>query len=270
MRLEDIIDILVDEIKDKIDVIERKYPDKKDENNKLGVIGEVFVNRGMKHCLLNMGFTRSMEPISHSFWITPQYKADKIKKQGGIDYLLRITDNANKDAIFLVESKNWNKYKDGISPDTFEKKIYSRFKECDPNHKWIWVVTMNKDNYQSIAEYCEGLEINVLRIDSQIKDNIKIKDLRRILKSFVKELSDMMIYFFGDDVKKEYVLGTKDYVSALEGIKDYIRHGVPDSITASAFKREVRYVENVKSKMKKNGELAVDRKRKESRALWEY
>ena len=36
-----------------------------------------------------------------------EQEADKKKKQGGIDFLLRITDKENKDTILLVEAKNW-------------------------------------------------------------------------------------------------------------------------------------------------------------------
>lgn len=264
MRLEDVIDSIVDILYEDINKIVKKYPNKNDENWKYGDIGELIFGRGIKNCLIDMGYDCNYN-IPKSFWITPKYKADFNKGKKDIDFYLSIISAGNKETIFLIESKNWKGYKNGVSPDTFNKKILSKFRANDPNHKHIWVVTMNKDNFDSIDEYCQGYGIYVLLIDYKITESVKKDELKSIVENFVLEFSNMLRYYFGDGFSRKYFIGLDDYNSKLEGIKDYLRRGVPEELISRVFNKKIRYIENIKSKMKQEGEHVIDRKTKKGR-----
>lgn len=161
-------------------------------NNKLGKIGEEFVEEGIKLSLWEMGY--NLDPNlngNHTFDILPYFGAND-NNVGGIDFYLRVTDDM-RTHHFLVEVKNWAHYKN-ISDDIFKEEISNRFKKQDPNHDKFWILTMNKRNVFHILDRCNKEGIFIIPIEEHLTSTDYINEdiLQHTMTKFIDKFSRLL------------------------------------------------------------------------------
>jgi len=270
MRLDDVIDYVIECILSEIPDIIKKYPNDEQKNKREGDIGELIFGRAIKYAMLEMGFIYNEKDITNSFWIIPKYRRNRKQDDvHGIDFRLDITDINNAKHVFLIESKNWNSYPYDITPSQYSKKILKRFKDNDPAHVWHWVVTMNKGNVNSIEDACFEHRIDIIYIDTKITEDITEETLKPIVISFVYKFIKMFEYRLGKISNKIKEKSIKDYKNPTEGLRLYLRYGVPDKIIEKAFEGKITrgYINKIKNQLKREGIPVIDRRTKRGKLI---
>jgi len=272
MRLEDVIDHVIEDILNEIPDIIREYPEDKQKTNREGDIGELIFGRAIKYAMLEMSYIYNEKDIPNSFWIIPKYRRNKYRdKVHGIDFKLDILDNKERKHVFLIESKNWDSLPYYITPDQYSKKILKRFKDNDPAHNWHWIVTMNKGNVNSIEDACFEHGIDIIYLDSKITEDITKETLKPVVISFVYRFINMLKHRLGKLHNKIDERCIADYKNPTEGIRLYLRYGVPEKIIAKVFGDKItkQYISKIKYQIKKDGIPVIDRKSKRGRYIRE-
>lgn len=175
-----------------LEEIERVNNEDNTRNNKLGKIGERFVEDGIKFSLAGRGYVFDPSLTNdNTFDILPYFGADE-NNVGGIDFYVKVK-HGGKIYEFLVEVKNWASYKN-ISDDIFDKEILDRFKERDPNHEMFWVLAMNKRNVPLISGRCDEVGIYIVPLEEHLTttDYINAGNLQHTMRKFSNGFSGLL------------------------------------------------------------------------------
>ena len=255
------LEAFIQEIMADISELSRQYPNER--NIRIGRIGELVIGRGIKKTLLDMGYRFRIDPVGEDgFNIGRQYNADE-NEIGGVDFLVKIWNDISQSRYILVEVKNWSRYAHGISPDVFNSHILERFSNYDPSHEYTWVVTINKDNIDSIREECQEYNIHLIPLDEQLTDyNITRDRIRHFFINFIGEFGSFLLREFSDVRPIPYQTHhnrVKDGV-----IYDFMR-GVPKNVIARVYGTSINYVNKILSEARRNGIAIPDRRRREWR-----
>ena len=262
--LDDVIEHVLQEMDSKIKAIADEYKNATAEGKRKmdGDIGEVFVGRAIKYGLFDIGFIKRHTEEDCSFKITPQCGADSTRTHG-IDFKVDIRDAHNKSHTFLVESKNWGTYE--IGPSQFYEEILPRFTDCDPEHKWNWMVTLNRKHIEILVELCGQNRIEIIALEGKLTPESNIDEIvEPAIRSFVRNFN-MLI--------GEHINCAECMKPAPEGmgfkfpkdkIREYLRRGVPDKVICKVCHVSPGYLSKIKSEMRAKGELVLDRRTKEA------
>lgn len=270
MRLDDVIEPVIEDILYEFPDIIKDY-NENEESNKEGDIGELVFGRAIKYSLLEIGLMYNENDIPGSFWIK-HYKSRNQKRpkdeRRGPDFRVEIIDNKMNKHVFLIESKNWDGYDYKVPHSTFKDSILDRFLLHDPKHKCFWITTMNKGNVDDIIDDCKKHGIVILPIDCKITQDFTKDDLKPIIISFVHHFTTIFSCYFGGLPNKPYEKSIADYETPTEGLRLYLKYGVPDKIIHKVFGDKVtkKYISKIKNQLNKEMPL-TDRRTKRGRYI---
>jgi hypothetical protein len=262
--LDDVIDHVLHEIDARIKHISEYYKDATEEHKRkmYGDIGETFVGRSIKYGLMDIGFVNRHSEETCSFRITPQYGADS-KRMHGIDFKVDIKDAHKRTRTFLVESKNWGMYK--IGPSQFSEEILPRFTDCDPEHKWNWMVTLNRTHIGILKELCSQNHIDIISLEGKLTPESNINEIiKPAIRCFVSNFIKLIENHINCAECKKPDPKEMGFKYHIDEIREFIRRGVPDRVICLKFKIPLPYLSKIKSEMRAKGARILDGRTKEA------
>jgi hypothetical protein len=257
--LEQVITHIIAEMKSDIQDILRQN---EDNRIRLGKIGELFVGRAIKYSLIDKGFSYTETNRRCTFSFKRQYGADS-PGEHGVDFKVDIRDSSNKLHVFLVESKNWGTYT--ITPAVFNEEILSRFTGCDPEHRWHWMVTLNRIHIEDVGDLCNLNHIEIIPLEGQLRPQPNIEEiLEPAIRSFVSNFIGLIGGHFTCNECEKPAPEKREVKTQIDEIREYIRRGVPDNVICRKFKISPTYLSKIKSMMRAKKEHIIDRRTKEA------
>lgn len=245
-----------------------EYPNAKDEDTVKGIIGEKFVGYCIGHSLWKLGYCLELLPYPRSYFLTRKYGCNA-NGHGGMDYLLTIVDEKEIQHKFLIEVKNWGRYRQ-ISRTLFIEAILNRFTRIDPNNEYPRVVTMNTRNVQLIELRCRRNNIQILPIAEHITpESIGNDDvLQYLFNSFIDAFCTFITTAVPEDAYP-YLDVENRGVDRTAGIIQDILMGVSYEIIMLRYGVTRGYIMRLASYIRSFGISLPDRRFKDWKIQWE-
>jgi len=151
-------------------LFKRKHPPltKKQRCYYKGRLAEILTESNLRIMFHRAGYRRGKKDVPMSYFLTPQY--------GSVDVYVRFTNINRESQHVLFEVKNFKKYS-YYSEGRFIVKVLDRFTKTDPEHKYIWVLCVNRRNIPVMQGYCKKNNILILPFNEDYTPEFILKKI---------------------------------------------------------------------------------------------